>query len=301
MDTTILNNGKVNNPQGKDNTKGKQASSKGQTVKAGLGGAVLGASAAVIIGQLVNDANAAELPHTPETAVNPDAEDKPIDTPVWAVGDLQVAHNINDDMTFDEAFAAAREEVGPGGAFQWHGSVYGTYTASEWNEMSTADRAEFNNHFSWNQVNATSGNVATVQPIEEHHHHHHHTQVEVVEVIETHQPESDHTAQPVNETISYEPEIEVLGVVHDHETGANIGAYTVDSQEVVVIDVDGDLEFDLMASDLNQNNTLDEGEVVDIHGQGLTVDHLGGFTNPADAIEASDDYMASLDDPGMPV
>ncbi|MCC8071618.1 MAG: hypothetical protein LIO90_07440 [Bacteroidales bacterium] len=39
---------------------------------------------------------------------------------------------VNDDMTFSEAFAAAREELGPGGVFQWHGGAYATYTADEW-------------------------------------------------------------------------------------------------------------------------------------------------------------------------
>ena len=62
-----------------------------------------------------------------------------------------------------------------------------------------------------------------------------------------------------------------------------------------MIDVDGDLEFDLMASDLNQNNIVDEGEVVDIHGQGMTVDHLGGISEISESINGDDelpDYMA---------
>ena len=60
------------------------------------------------------------------------------------VGDtVAVAHGVSDDMSFSEAFAAARAEVGPGGVFTWHGNVYGTYYASEWNSMSDAEKHEY--------------------------------------------------------------------------------------------------------------------------------------------------------------
>lgn len=57
------------------------------------------------------------------------------------IGDtVEVAYGVSDDMSFSEAFAAARAEIGPGGVFTWHGNVYGTYYASEWNSMSDAER-----------------------------------------------------------------------------------------------------------------------------------------------------------------
>lgn len=40
-----------------------------------------------------------------------------------------------DDMSFADAFAAARAELGPGGTFTWHGAVFSTYTADEWAAM----------------------------------------------------------------------------------------------------------------------------------------------------------------------
>lgn len=51
--------------------------------------------------------------------------------------------NVNDDMSFREAFAAARAEVGPGGIFSWHGNVYNTYVTEEWEAMSVEERSEF--------------------------------------------------------------------------------------------------------------------------------------------------------------
>jgi hypothetical protein len=51
--------------------------------------------------------------------------------------EIAVANSVSDDMSFREAIEAAREEVGPGGAFSWHGDVYSAYKADdpEWIEM----------------------------------------------------------------------------------------------------------------------------------------------------------------------
>lgn len=50
---------------------------------------------------------------------------------------------IHNDMSFGEAFAAARAEVGPGGVFIWHGGIYNTYTADEWNAMTPQQKNDF--------------------------------------------------------------------------------------------------------------------------------------------------------------
>lgn len=57
--------------------------------------------------------------------------------------DTPVAASETGSMSFNQAFAAAREELGPGGLFVFEGDVYHTYTASEWNSMSPADQADF--------------------------------------------------------------------------------------------------------------------------------------------------------------
>lgn len=57
--------------------------------------------------------------------------------------DMDVAYGVNDSMSFGEAFAAARSEVGAGGLFVWHGNTYGTYYANEWNTMSADDKEQY--------------------------------------------------------------------------------------------------------------------------------------------------------------
>ncbi len=41
------------------------------------------------------------------------------------------AHNVDDSMSFNEAFATARAETGAGGLFEWRGGIYGTFYATE--------------------------------------------------------------------------------------------------------------------------------------------------------------------------
>ncbi|TVR80583.1 MAG: hypothetical protein EA412_04480 [Chitinophagaceae bacterium] len=50
---------------------------------------------------------------------------------------------VNDDMSFGEAFAAARNDVGAGGFFEWKGASYNTYYKEEWEAMTPEDQKEF--------------------------------------------------------------------------------------------------------------------------------------------------------------
>lgn len=79
--------------------------------------------------------------HTEEELVEPTLEESEMQEEAI---DVKVATSINDDMSFNKAFASARAEVGAGGAFVWHGKVYGTYRGDdeEWQEMSSEERAE---------------------------------------------------------------------------------------------------------------------------------------------------------------
>ena len=61
------------------------------------------------------------------------------------------ANSVKDDMTFNEAFATARGEVGPGGFFEWHGNVYNTYYKNEWDSLSESEIQEY-----WSSVEAAA-------------------------------------------------------------------------------------------------------------------------------------------------
>lgn len=232
-----------------------------------------------------------------------------VSNPDWVDNQIQVASTVNDDMSFGEAFAAARAEVGPGGCFEWHGNIYSTYLAEEWNSMTDEQRAEYSDHFSWNHIDHSSSDVAQHSVNQDNGTSHAATtegpvvetnddDIEIVSVNHEDNPnglaQTDINPQTTNQAEAAvvsqtEPEIEILGVVHDNETGANIGGMIVDGQEVILIDVDDNMEFDYMAADLNGNGQVDPEELVDIQGQGLTVNDLGGLSNPTGEMLASNE------------
>lgn len=107
----------------------------------GFTGILLGAGAL-----MASNASAANQGH--EDTPQDDAvasTDEPVVDPVEQVApetELDIA-NTEPGISFDEAFAAARAQVGPGGIFYWHGAIFSTYTVDEWNELTEAQQEQF--------------------------------------------------------------------------------------------------------------------------------------------------------------
>ena len=53
------------------------------------------------------------------------------------------ADSVSAEMSFQEAFGAARAQVGPGGFFEWRGDVYNTYYKEEWDGMTPEEHGEY--------------------------------------------------------------------------------------------------------------------------------------------------------------
>ena len=200
--------------------------------------------------------------------------------PEWTDGEVSVASSVSDDMSFSEAFTAARNEVGSGGVFEWHGNIYSTFTEDEWNGMTAEQIDEYGSHFSWHSDNSSTETASSTHSSTSSHSAHATDEVEVSEVTQ-----ASHTEEVA--VVDVDPEVEVLGVVHDEESGANIAGLAVDGQEVVLIDVNGDETFDIMGADVNGDQQLSQDEIVDISGQNLTVNDLGGISNPDGSLYAS--------------
>lgn len=56
---------------------------------------------------------------------------------------LPCASSVNDSMSFKEAFANARSELGAGGLFVWHGKPYGTYYENELKTMTLEEKEQW--------------------------------------------------------------------------------------------------------------------------------------------------------------
>lgn len=159
------------NSPAKNNDKTKKV-----LTKVGIGlasGAIAGGGAAILASSmqpegevLVDDPNDTiniTEPEPDDTVATPNQGAYPDLNMDALVNDLDIATGVNNDMSFQQAFAAARAEVGAGGAFEWRGRVYSTFYENEWNNMSPAARAEFQSHFAWNHhghhdVNSVANN-----------------------------------------------------------------------------------------------------------------------------------------------
>lgn len=253
----------------------------------GISGILLGAagSFAATAASLGNSGEIIEE-NTEENTENQSEENGATEEAAQVVAHGNVASGVNDNMSFNEAFAAARSEVGAGGCFVWHGNVYGTYYASEWNAMSPAQRDEFT---------AQSLGVDTSHSTYVHHSTANHSA-------------SNHTAQQTTpekeDGVEEDMAVEILGVEQvQHEDGSvsNIGAASINGQAVYFIDVDGeDGEFELMATDINANGRLEENEITDISDQHMQVSQFqelaqasgnGGSGNEVEEYYASNDNL----------
>ena len=228
----------------------------------GVAGIAMGAAGSYALNALAAGNTVEE---TNEEATDGTSSDTPEAGAVEQVSEVRLA-TVDQSLSFGDAFAAARAEVGSGGVFMWHGRLYNTFTAAEWQQMSDAEKEEF------------ADGVAPYLPQQTPHTVQHtstetHTE-EVTNVRIVQQPEKEETTD--------EPEVHFLGVTtHTTEDGEtmNIGHMTVEGVNVALVDVDNDQVFDVQWADVNQNMELEEEEIRDISDRGFTVDTFSALSS----------------------
>ena len=175
-----------------------------------------------------------------------------------------------DNMSFREAFDTARAELGAGGVFRWHGNIYNTYTADEWNAKTAKEQDDFAE-----QVGAE----ISAEDVD--------TDVSIVSNDNVNGNEVAVSEQAAETTENADDDVRVLGygdVTLDNGRTVTVEELEVNGQRVAVIDVDQDGEADLAMTDLNNNQQMDEGEVIDLHtGEAVN------FTNDNDNVEYTAD------------
>lgn len=252
-DTQLLGkNTQVENPQSEqtapvaEETSEKQSATWKKVAIGGTSGILLGAGALYAVNAMAGETQA-------------DAADPATASP-QAAG--SAVATVEDDMTFAEAFQSARAQVGPGGVFEWHGGVYGTYTADEWNAMSAEDKAAFT------QTAMSNVHPHSYQPTA--HTAVHQTDVEVHrEVVyerETvKEPEHGHsgrTAEDGGHVRTATPVSHEEPFVQETEDVHIVGQTKFQGHQAVVLDLDGDAQPDVAVIDVNDNNQLDDQDVL---------------------------------------
>ena len=259
---------------------------------------VIGGVSGIAFGGVATAAVAATTNHTSEDAENGETTLTGVSGSAHVDGSVPVAQ-VSDDMSFSEAFHAAHEQVGPGGVFVWHGQVYSTFTEDEWNSMTPAEQAEFGNHVyvQYDEPSHASAQLAAqsapaVEVVSEpaantgtHDEQVAHAGTQEPQVTVAQQPEQTNVTE--GEVPQVEPEVLAYETVSGADgSQMDVAVVSVGGQTVGVYDVNQDGTADLMVSDENNNQQIEENEIHDISSQDVSMQAL------------HDDYMAQ-NDPSM--
>ena len=205
---------------------------------------------------------------------------------------------VNDDASFSQAFADARSQVGPGGAFEWRGHVYSTYYEEEWNNMSTEERAEYQSKIDYETV---AGEPTASKP----------TTTDAKPAVESTSAETESTepvmasnTEMVDEQ-SNQGGIKVLGVeavVDPQGNPMTVAAIEIDNDQALLVDVDNNGIMDIIMVDENHDGQISENEIYDAsEAQISTADlqnHMAASQDPNMMYACNDgmpDYMNDAD------
>jgi hypothetical protein len=253
----------VNNANAVTEIKDKKQSNSGSWKHVTLGGVsgILMGAGLLYGGQVT----ARELDKPDGTTEEPVTEDAQASD-----GGLQVAAT-HDEMSFGEAFAAARAEVGPGGVFHWHGGIYNTYTAEEWNSMTPEQKHDF---------------AQQVQP-----------EIDANHVSVPTDAHPDVAVHPAADTTTHDDDVHVASDQTADASDADVhivGYAEVDGHLAVGLDMDNDGQADVAIIDVDDSGDLSNPDVViDSNGNAATYGDIVNTPAP------DPNLMASMDNPDV--
>lgn len=243
--TTIIEEGVNEVQEPKKTSKWKKAAGMAGIGAAGIAGGI--GLSAMASGDDVEAAKQAA-----EEAANADKGNM-----VKPVGNVKVAE-VNDEMSFSEAFASARKQVGAGGVFEWRGKQYGTYYKTEWDSMSQAEKDQYAAN-----VFGTSSSKSSSTPEQE--------QLQ-------HDIPSENLADNSQSSVSGEDiKGELVGVQTVTDENGNpmtIVAAKINGHNSMFVDADVDGYVDVAAMDANNNGELENDEIVTLAKGAMPVSAL---------------------------
>lgn len=241
---------------------------------AAVGGVMIGTVASLAANASKTDEEILDGVMAGEECVDPAAEDN---SGALTDGELAFSSRNYDDMSFGDAFAAVRQEYGPGAVFEWRGGIYGSYTAEEWNAMSPEQHADYAHHVNW----------GAVQPNQQPQHSNHAQDQHYAQTNTAPQHTEDQPVSPMHQVVAenpphlqsapdevLEPQIEVVDA-YVGETGSTFVVVEVENQQMVLIDQNGDQIMDYAVVDYNNNGQVEDDEITDISAAGITLGDLG--------------------------
>lgn len=199
------------------------------------------AGGGVVLGGIIMGFTSSENHPTTEGENTHGQPHQSTEEPVVVIHDeAPVADNVTEDMSFSDAFAIARAEVGPGGVFHWHGKWYGTYTKAEWDSMDADDIAKYNQSIS---------HLPALEP------YHPGPKPEIIPNIDA-------------EVLMKEEDVTLTDgqVVH-------LAHFKQGNEVITKVDVDGDGEYDYILD-------IESGQAIGLNGNADSEMHFDSNNNP---------------------
>lgn len=211
-------------------------------------------------------------------------------------GEPRLATTVTDDMTFDEAFAAARAEMGPGDYFEWHGNYYNTFYQHEWEGMSETEHQAFvaslGDIVMPEGVEPLVAHSALDEPVSQHQSASHHTasahHAPAHHAPAHHAPVAAVAAETAPAEEPKDANVSVIDAIAGSDS--NVTVMHVDGHAVSLIDTNHDQQTDMTLAD---NNVVlvdtDKDHKLDSQGAYNTGTHqLEGLHPLAEPIGAPD-------------
>lgn len=241
---------------------------------------------------------------------------------------------VNDNMSFNEAFGAAREELGAGGVFAWHGEYYNTFYSEELNENNQPTVAyETTDHHGLQEIEYDAG-TPDAGDLPGH-------DMPAADIgLEPHvlaadfdmdgnidamfvDLNQDGSADIMYTDINQDGQIadDEFIVIHDPETltvpesSADGSIMSLDTDgdgidDLLIADVDHDQVADIMGIDQNMDQNIEESEITILNPEAMedvqfgpeSIEYSGEISNdmPDDVsdneLESMDDDLSSLED-----
>lgn len=281
------------NTPSKKETKPAKGNNTAEKAAYAAGGFVAGA-ASMAAGDVFATTKTEEAEKAPEEQPQIDPANSPSEHEAIVASDegLRVAQ-VDDDEPFNEAFADARAQVGPGGVFEWHGKVYGTFYKDEWDQMSAEERAEWQSKVDYNDLRDENEAQQYAQ--------HQDTQAQ--------EPVQNANVHQTSQSQEQEPAVEIADIRKvDVDGNGQLDTVVELNNGVMFADLDHNGVADVAAADVNGDGMISNDEVADVRAENIVMPQApDGTTSVSQQSGGNDDVdvhvievgQADLDGNGM--
>lgn len=252
-------------------------SSRVKKVAGVAGVAAAGVAAGVVFTSMASGDNADQSTQAAHTAV--------------PAGNVKVAE-VSDDMSFDEAFASARKQVGAGGVFEWRGKLYGTYYKNEWDAMSQADKDQYAaNVFGTPQAKVHNENIQEQPRKDMPEDAEQNTNVQKVSDQTDNQQDRAEAGSDEGGRYNIQQVYGVRTVTDNNGNPMTMVEAKVNGHNAILCDINQDDKIDSMAIDANDDGQITQDEIIPVPQGSVLVSELGygvPETQPVSGTDMSD-------------